>query len=418
MIDTLGKDLAWFLEHRHEVFPVTREKVFLAHSSTSPLPAPVGAILEEYARRHVSQWQNEFEWNKEALAGYLAGQPLPELEVPPSADPHFSIRYEVARALACSPDEVALTPNTVLGVGMLAESLPWRKGDRVLTVLHDFPANLQPWRNLRRLGVKIDVVKPDKNHRVTWERIERKLKKRTRLVTLSAVHYLTGYRAPLWEIGPALRERGILCHADSIQALGALPVELGWVDFVTAGGQKWLLSPKGSGLLAIRKGHLPSLNPTPRGWLCAANKFEYVHINDELDPTARRFEGGTTTLPCLLGMREAFRTVFNVLGWETIAARIQMLHDCTVETGAKLGWKPLCNPADPAEKSGIISFPVQEADAELRSRRLIEEKRIFLTVRPDALDRPCVRFSPQFYNTPEEIELAFAALRERFTPCG
>jgi cysteine desulfurase/selenocysteine lyase len=77
--------------------------------------------------------------------------------------------------------------------------------------------------------------------------------KGARLLTISFVQYLTGFRADLAGIGEICRRRGCFFFVDAIQGLGAFPlnVEQMRIDALSADGHKWLLGPEGCGIRAI-----------------------------------------------------------------------------------------------------------------------------------------------------------------------
>jgi Selenocysteine lyase len=102
---------------------------------------------------------------------------------------------------------------------------------------------------LRRLGVKLRFI-PDRGGRFELEDLRALLTPRTRLISLSLVNFVTGFRAPIEEIGALCRERGIWLVVDAVQALGAIRVharDLG-ADILAAHGYKHLLSGYGVAL--------------------------------------------------------------------------------------------------------------------------------------------------------------------------
>ena len=59
------------------------------------------------------------------------------------------------------PERIAYTDNTSNGINILAQSINWKRGDRILLNDIEFPANVYPFLNLKRIGVEVDYVKSD-----------------------------------------------------------------------------------------------------------------------------------------------------------------------------------------------------------------------------------------------------------------
>ena len=118
--------------------------------------------------------------------------------------------------------------------------LDWRPGDHIVAFKEEFPANQYPWRRLESKGVKIhwlSVTDP-------LDRIDQAAKG-ARLLAISFVQYLTGYRADLNAIGEICRDRGAIFFVDAIQGLGAFPLDVraAHIDALAADGHKWMLGP-------------------------------------------------------------------------------------------------------------------------------------------------------------------------------
>ncbi|MHB9012543.1 MAG: aminotransferase class V-fold PLP-dependent enzyme, partial [Ignavibacteriaceae bacterium] len=118
------------------------------------------------------------------------------------------------------PDRIAFVDNTSTGINIIAQGVKWKKGDRVLLNDLEFPANVYPFLNLKEKSVEIDFVKSHDGI-VSAEDIIDNIKPATRLVSISYVQFLTGYRVDLEKIGKVCKEKGIIFSVDAIQGLGA-----------------------------------------------------------------------------------------------------------------------------------------------------------------------------------------------------
>ena len=121
-------------------------------------------------------------------------------------------------------DEVAFTKNTSQGLSIVANSIPWQRGDVIVTVRGEFPANVYPWLALRKLGVQVRFVEPRHGH-IMLEDLRQALRG-ARMLAISWVQYSTGFRIDLAAVSALCREMHVLLCLDAIQGVGALPLDL------------------------------------------------------------------------------------------------------------------------------------------------------------------------------------------------
>ena len=318
------------------------------------------------------------------------------------------LRSMVARLVnAESSDRIAFTGNTSDGLNILVSGLPWKDGDRILLNDMEFPANVYPYLNLRQYGVEIDTV-PCPDGQLTLERLEQSLRPTTRAVAISAVQFLTGYRADLAAIGDLCRSRGVLLLVDAIQAVGAvrLDVQAMKIDGMASGGQKWLMAPHGTGFLYLSQRLQGMIRQQFLGWFSVAEPWHFREYGQPLAPSARRYEGGTLNYPGLIAMRASVETLLDA-GTDAVEERIHGLIDHAVTRLEEMpGWS-IISPRERDRRAGIVT---------VRSGSPEEAKRLF----DRALQRKAVislregllRFSPHFYNTTEEFDEVLARMVE------
>lgn len=363
-------------------FPILENLNFLSHAGVSPVPArsarAMSDLIDELAR-FGSIYQGKY---YERLKGLRAG---------------------AARMLGCSPDEIAFVKNTTEGLILVAEGLGWREGDNIVTAEHEFPANVYPWRSLARRGVELRVV-PERRWRFELEDFARAIDERTRLLTVSAVEFSTGFRMPLAELGRLCRERGVLFCVDAIQALGAMQFDVKrWgIDFLSADGHKWLLGPEGFGIFYCRRERIEALSNCILGWAGVEDPSDYDRTDQEHARDARRFEEGTYNLAGAMGLAESVDLLLEV-GLERIERRVLDLTRRLIE-GLRARGCEVFTPAEDHQRLGIVSFrhPGQPSD---RLHERLMERRIVVAYR-----RGWIRVSPHFYNSEEQIDELLKAL--------
>lgn len=270
-------------------------------------------------------------------------------------------REAAARLLGAEPADVALVGNTSEGIQTVADGLEWRPGDEVVVFDGDFPANVHPWRRLRRHGVVLRWV-PMRGGGYDLEDVAAALGPATRLVAVSHVNFVTGFRIDLDEVCRLAHAVGALVCVDAVQSFGVLPLSVAItpVDFVAAAGHKWLCAPPGTGLLYCRPSRLELLTGARFGWTGYTGGADVLHrgaghLHYDLEPLpdARRFEGGMPNLLGLVGLAAALAELAEI-GQAEVAARIEALTGRLREGLAERGYTVLSPGGD--AWSGIVSF--------------------------------------------------------------
>ncbi|MEA3366382.1 MAG: aminotransferase class V-fold PLP-dependent enzyme, partial [Candidatus Hydrogenedentes bacterium] len=316
-------------------------------------------------------------------------------------------RKRAAELLGAGEDEIALLGPTSLGLSLVAAGLPWHKGDEVVYYQDDYPANVYPWVALARRGVKPVALEPDAPGAITWEVVEAALTDRTRLVSLASAHFLSGFRIDVDTIGRNLHERGILFCVDGIQTLGAFPLRVEHVDFLSADSHKWMLGPAGAGIVYVSRDRFDLLQPALLGsWNVLSPQFIAQKTIDFCEG-ARRYEPGMLNLPGIVGMAASLEMLLSV-GIKAVAERILHLRSVLVEQLALLGYRQYIEDRDrstkatDAERSGIVTVFHPDKDMQEVAHHL-HAADIVISLRHNREGKAFLRFSPHFYNTEDEL---------------
>jgi cysteine desulfurase / selenocysteine lyase len=317
-------------------------------------------------------------------------------------------RGNLARLIGAAPTSIALMTNTTYGLNFAARSMPMAPGGAVLTFDGEFPSCVYPFMAAARdRGLRFELIPragrlPDEDALV--DAIE--TRNDVSAVVVSWVQFAVGYVADLARIGRACRAKGVPFIVDAIQGVGALPLDVASlpIDILSCGAQKWLCSPWGTGFVYVRPDLIGQLEPHDVGWACMNSSDDYTRLVDyEYDfyPDARRFE--VVTLPYHdFAVARASTDVMLEVGVPAIAAHVGALADRLVAWATSRDDVTLVTPADRGRRAGIIAFA--PSDLEGVHRRLLGAE-VAHVVREG-----CVRLSPHFYNTMDEIERVVAVL--------
>jgi selenocysteine lyase/cysteine desulfurase len=189
-------------------------------------------------------------------------------------------RERVASMIGSEPECISFIQNTTEGLNVLAAGLDWKQGDQIILFEQEFPANVYPFLNLKRHGVEIRFV-PQRNGRYDFNDIEAALTPRTRLVAISWVQFLSGYRVDLGALSTLCRQRGVLLSVDGIQGVGAIRMNLREtpVDFVSAGVQKWQMGPQGLAVIHVSHELRGRIHQAHLGWMSTSVPFNFFPYN-------------------------------------------------------------------------------------------------------------------------------------------
>jgi selenocysteine lyase/cysteine desulfurase len=177
------------------------------------------------------------------------------------------VRAQAAAFLGCDAEELLITRCTTEGMNTVAQGIRWNTGDRVLTTDQEHHGGSACWDYVaQRHGVEIDriAIAPEEHDLdAIVQRLEAAITPRTRVISVSHVITTTGLRMPIEGIATIARARGILCVVDGAQAAGQIPVDVKALrcHAYATSGHKWLMGPKGTGLLYVAREASDAIRP-------------------------------------------------------------------------------------------------------------------------------------------------------------
>ena len=323
------------------------------------------------------------------------------------------LRAQLGRAFGAGADEVALTHSTSEGISIVAWSLNWREGDEVVISNVEHPANVIPWYVLRdRFGIVIREIDLSAGTGLLDE-VRAQLSDRTRMVSVSHVSRNNGRTLRTGEsaeLGALLRSHGARYHLDGAQGPGCVPTDFRALgcDCYSTCGHKWLLGPKGTGALFVRR---EALDDVRLSW---AGSHSHRTMDYEggytLLPSAARYEFGTRALADFAGFARAVEWMEEV-GLARVEERIQSLVDRAIETVARTDGLGVSSPRARPDRSGVFVLELPEGcDATALYDDLRESEGILAS----PVRRPRdFRLSIHFFNTRDEIDAAVEVIAAR-----
>jgi len=225
-----------------------------------------------------------------------------------------------------------------------------------------------------------------------------------RLLAISFVQYLSGYRAPIEAIGEICHRSNCIFLVDAIQGLGAFPLDVRKcnIDALAADGHKWLLGPEGCGILYVTEKLQDRIEPLEFGWTNVAKYNDYASREMTLRPDAGRYECGTLNTIGCYGLKAAIEFLLEV-GVGEIAPVVQNLGDRIAAGVQALGYETMTE-RTPETGAGIVSFRRPGLD----SAEIVQHLRTAGIA--SAARAGWVRTSPHFYISPADIDKFLQAL--------
>ena len=368
-------------------FPWTAETIYLNNASIGPIPERTRRALDEFTAKRTAPHLLP---DRELFAGLAAA------------------RLGLAQLINADPSEIALATNTSWGLNLAARALPLERGDVVLVSDKEFPANVYPWLLLRDQGITVEMTRctaqgwPDEEHL-----LERLRDPRVRVLAVSFVQFSNGYRADLKKLGAACRANGTYLVVDGIQGIGNSVLDLREtpLDILACGGQKWLLSPWGSGFVYVRKELVSQLEPAITGWMAFEGTDDFSRLT-EYNPTfrsdARRFEMITLPYQDFFGMTVSLQLLLEV-GVREIAEVTRSAHEPIVKWAQAHGVR-IASPTENGHRSAILCVaPPKPVEA----YHALKRARVVCSLREGS-----IRLSPHCYNTVEEMEKVIEVLED------
>lgn len=279
------------------------------------------------------------------------------------------------------------------GLNIVINGTKWRQGDNV--VFPEWEHNPLETYFTRANGVESRVWKPV-GGRFNVSDLEKLVDDRTRIVQVSQVSYVNGFRAELGELADVAHTHGAKLLVDATQAVGALKVDYKKddADYVSVAPYKYLMGPAGLAFLYVDSESLVDLVPDRTGW--KNQVWAGAHAEEPIPAdTAEKFEYGTINFQGVYALGKSLEYL-NRLGMDYVEKRVLDTTGYLYERLRDLGktvWTPEGN------ESPVVSYMHGEA-VELAER--LKKERIKVTGRETHGGH--MRVSAHFYNTRGDVD--------------
>ncbi|MFW6285261.1 MAG: aminotransferase class V-fold PLP-dependent enzyme [Bacillota bacterium] len=321
-------------------FPVFKAKdlVYLDTAASSLTPAPViRAMNAYYETMPVNVHRGVYELSHQATEAYEEA------------------REKIARFIGADFEEVIFTRGASSALNMFARMYETNidAGDEIIISELEHHSHLLPWQQLaKRRGAKLRYVPLTKEGRITTSNFKSVLNAKTKVVALTGVSNVLGYKTPLSEIIPLAHKNGAIVSVDAAQLAphDIIDVRKLDCDALAFSGHK-MLGPTGIGVLYGKRALLDALEPLEYG----GDMVDVAELHDaSWKDSPYKFETGTPPIAEAIGLGAAV-DYLNAIGMQNIIDHEQTLHAYTMERLSKLEGITVYNPTC---ETGIITFNI------------------------------------------------------------
>lgn len=323
----------------------------------------------------------------------------------------FSGIKDLAAYFNAGQDEICFTHNVTEGINIVAQGLPLKRGEEVIVSNHEHVGNALPWLGrAQRDKLVIRVLDFNLPDDALINALDKMINTSTRVIALPHVPCTTGRVMPIDRIAEVARKHKLWFFLDGAHGAGMLDLDFSKIDcdFYATCTHKWVLGPKGTGFIYIRKDKLDDLTPiftgahSDKGWSLIDNPPHISGWGDE----AKRYLNGTQNRALFDGVSAAIR-FHEEIGKTRVANRVHELAQYLFDSLSRIKGIQLLTPED--AHAGMISFRFEAHDYMLFYQEC-QEKHIIVRAVPEN-EVNAIRVSTHIYNSKAEIDFFVDTLK-------
>lgn len=377
--DAMDETAYWKLVRKQ--FPLTYSKAYLNNGTMGPSPYPVIDAVHKYMS------------DADVMAHYGGWEQTTK---------------KLADFVGADEKEIALTTNVTQGINIVCWGLKLKKGDEVIITNHEHAGNALPWLNRMRLdGIVIKILTPASTAAETFDRIVKLYTSKTKVIAVPHVLCTQGQILPVKQICEWGKSKGLFVFIDGAHGPGMMQLnlkEMGCDAYATC-CHKWMLGPKGTGFLYVRKDMQEQV--IPYYLLAGGDNGSWdlttpTPILTGYADSAHRYYGGTLSNALYKGVDAAIDFIHSI-GQPVIEKRIHELATYVQQQLLNLPAKvEMLTPTEASSRGAVIAFKLKNMDFQEFYKKAAAENIIVRAVPENKVN--CIRVSTHIYNNIEEID--------------
>jgi isopenicillin-N epimerase len=319
-------------------------------------------------------------------------------------------RESLAAYINCDADDLVYVTNPSYALNIIAKSLQLNEGDEILSTNIEYGALDRTWNyycdKAKAKYIRQPIALPVTSKEAIIEQFWKGYNDRTKAIFISQITSATALRLPVKEICEMAKERGLLTIVDGAHVPGHIPLDLADIkaDVYTGACHKWMMTPKGSSFLYVKKEFQPLFDPLVVSWGYQAAMPSHSQFLDYHQMQGTRDFSAFITVPKAIEFLKEHN-------WTEVAASCRKLAQSNYQRFCDLlGTQPNC-PITDDFLGQMCAVAIHTDQPEKLQRHLFENYKIEIPVmRQDA--RIFIRYSIQVFNTQADLDKLYAALKE------
>jgi isopenicillin-N epimerase len=319
-------------------------------------------------------------------------------------------RETLGNYIGCSKDDVVYVTNPSYAVNTIAKSFDLKPGDEILTTDLEYGACDRTWEYYcKKTGaryMKQHIPLPIQSKEQFVSAFFKGLSNKTKLVFLSHITSSTGLRLPADEICAIAKEKGIMTFVDGAHAPGQIPLNLqdSSFDIYTGACHKWMMTPKGSSFLYVKKEYQQMIDPLVVSWgyndlFPSGSQFsDYHQMNGTRDYSA------FLTIPAAIQFMKEHN-------WEQVAAGCRRLAQTNAPAFCELLDSIPLAPVNDDFIVQLFSAEIKTPEPEKLHKHFFDNYKIEIPVMRHG-DKVYLRYSINAFNSQHDLDNLFVAIKE------
>lgn len=378
------------MQNLKQQFLLRDDITYLNFGSFGACPKPV---FEKY-----QQFQLELE--QEPVL-FITGTGLQYLE---------ASREALGNYLHCHKDDLVYVTNPSYAVNAIARSLDLKAGDEILTTNLEYGACDKAWeyycKKTGAVYVKQPISLPIKSKEEFVADFFNGLSPKTKLVFISHITSSTGLRLPAEEICALAKEKSLMTFVDGAHAPAQIPLSLqdSPFDMYTGACHKWMMTPKGSSFMYVKKEFQHLIDPLVVSWGYNAMFPSHSAFLDYHQMNGTRDYSAFLTIPTAIEFMQKHN-------WLQVAADCRKLvQQNAPEFCEILGSEPLA-PVNDDFILQLFSAEIKTQEPEKLYQHFFDEYKIEIPVMRHR-DKVYLRYSINAFNSQQDLDILFSAIKE------
>lgn len=363
---------------------------FLNHGSFGACPKP---IFEEYQRFQLELETEPVLFIQKKVAGYLK-----------------VAREKLSTYIGCDSLDVFFTPNPTFAINTIMRSLDLQEGDEILSTNHEYGAMDRIWSfYCKKSGaqyIRQNISLPVQSKEQLIEEFWKGYNSKTKIIFLNHISSCTALVFPVKEICDRARELGLITIIDGAHVPGQLDLNIADLnpDYYTGTLHKWMLAPKGSSFLYVKKQLQNILDPLIVGW-----GYESVSPGESQFLDYQDYQG-TRDISAFLATPKVIEFLERN-NWSEIAKQSKAIVLANYQRFCDLlHTQPLC-PISEEFLVQMASVPVKTSNPVGLKELLFNQYKIEIPVM-SLNGNFYLRYSINGYNSQEDLDVLYAALQD------